>query len=499
MIHHRPNRVKRMRNFRIELLEQRIALSGMNLLAINNGDISPKMIEHPRQETLESVHRNIRPTEGLTHHNGASGHAPVNRPANDLAHHSGRSNQRSVHAEHIPHMPPAAVAQTSGNETGRQNSKWVASLSPAWPALEGQRLLSGTPLNSEFPNNGLLFETPTFVATSLIDAKPQPLYAPTGIPTGDPNFLLDPVFSFISQTDPGLALNISDQFSTAAPTLSDPQFPNINPKTGNTTSASVEKNRTTDESSQVGSSTSAQRLRTPTTADVRQEIARSLHHPNTAAVRTCPALKTLQDTTRTQVTPNERVVPELTKHSIQQQLNDLEDMLQTLAMSREVKTPSSNTQTEVANNGSDKPQEAKHNRHPVSLSAPMTILISVNHARDNFTTSTQTDAELAHDSAQWGIPLARHRTITSTILRGVYFEGTRWSRASVDGTSVKHNPSEIREKRDNKQEPAIDTKQQPMSLAPPGTLGLAIACCVLLRSFIRRKHPRQQTATLPPR
>lgn len=161
--------------------------------------------------------------------------------------------------------------------------------------------------------------------------------------------------------------------------------------------------------------------------------------------------------------------------------------------------PSSNTQTEVANNGIDKPQEAKHNRYPVSLSKPMTMLISVDHAEANFTTATKTDTEFAQNSAQWGIPLAQHRTVTCTILRGVYFKGTIWSRASVDGSSVKCKPPEILAKGNDKQEPAIDTKQQPMSVAPPGALGLAIASCVLVFSYIRRKHPTQQTATLPPR
>ena len=480
MIHHRPRRVQRNRIFRIEILEQRLAMSGMNLMATNNSSIPPDMAEQSHQHSRESAYLGNRFPERFTHHNGTNDPAPVNHPDNQPKHPSGRSDQPSTHSHHFSHARPTR-SQTWRTETGIQHGELASSLSITWPALEGQSLLNETLLYRDFPENGLLVEASAFNVNSISDANPQPLKTPTGISIGEPKSLRDPVFSIASLTNSVLTQNASEQFPTSVP-----QSLNTSPTVANTAKTISAEIETTDGSSLIGLTTSDQLHRTSTTADTQTDL-----------VRTRPAISTLQEASQNQLVPNDHMTPELPTESIQQQLDNLDGLLHTLAISREAPEPSSSVPGQAVSDGSVKTKSEKHNDNPTSIAKPTAILVSLVHSEHDHPTNTETSTAFAQSSAQWGIPLARHRAIASTILSGTDFQATNGHRTSTDSISVDSNPSGTRTTSDDKQAPNADTKQQSMSLTPPGTLGLAIACFVLTFPYIRRQHQRHQAVTSP--
>ena len=246
MIQPQPNHRQRKRLFRVELLEQRIALSGVGVTAkIHGGPAIPRMSGHPHEEIREPAHQN-----SSGQHTETSNQPTAHNPDNHPPRRNTQAPPPSTHAPRLTHDPHTHTQpQIPAFEgSGRINEPIFGLPNPS-SALNGLALTVLT--NSASPTNAPVPNEPAFTGASIPNAYGRSLKSST-----DPT---DPLGnSFIGVTAPNETssyANTNDNSASNAPTAPNSRSANANPITKTTANTGVDPNSSVSNSPQDSTST----------------------------------------------------------------------------------------------------------------------------------------------------------------------------------------------------------------------------------------------------
>jgi hypothetical protein len=324
------------------------------------------------------------------------------------------------------------------------------------------------------PIHDPVLNDPAFTGASIPNTYGRSLNSSTD-PT-DP--LGNSVIGVTAPNEPSSHANTNDNFTSNAPTAPNSRFANANPITRTTANTGFDPNSSVSSYPQDSTSTTDSLGDNTAMAEKRLAIKKYREHFNETSMDALFSSAGFQYGTQNQENPNSSGAQASSTDSIHQQLKDLDELLETLAVSRGTKYSINSTHGKVVNEGSEGHKNTQHDHDPTFTPYPMTLLTPANHSKPAFTGIGNTKTEQAQNSAQWGIPLGRHRTITSTILLEVNPRRIIWNGDPEESDSELHQ--------------STDTKQQFMNFTPTAPRGFAMLCCMMVIPYVRRKYQQQR-------
>ena len=473
MIQHRSQQQQCKRTCRFELLEQRMTLSGMGLIATNtDGAPTSDLNGHSHQQARESAQQSgyfpeLSPEHKRTNNHQASHHSELHPPRRDT-----HTDPHPTHHQHLTH-PRHPQSHHSAFERSGQNGNLTAAA--ASPAIS-QELTEQSPA-PVFNANEALFNPPSATLESLavvIAQRPNTLSSLT--PSSSPNFRSDSLVLTGSTDESALFDNTNDDFPASPENALNPEASNTNSTTNNTLPNSDPRNASASNLSQVRVSTAARTSHSE--LPTAPQLASPPTHTTEKAADSLFASDFVQHELQIQLRGPQHEGAQLPTDSIHLQLNSLEDLLQILAISRATGHPAANANAATGDRVKGVEQDASHTNQRASRLNPMILLMptALSHS-ESAATAKLHPTQMQHTS-QWGIPLGRHRAITSTpvheatsqepILTGPPGMSDGWQSTSP-----------------------VDPNSESLTITPTAPRGFAILCGVMIIPLIRRRYQQR--------
>lgn len=169
---------------------------------------------------------------------------------------------------------------------------------------------------------------------------------------------------------------------------------------------------------------------------------------------------------------------QLPADSIHLQLNSLEDLLQILAISRATGPPAANANAATGDKVKGLEQDASHTNQRASRSNPMILLMPTARSHSESAATAKLHPTQMQHTSQWGIPLGRHRAITSTPVH-----------EATSHEPILTGPSGMS---DGWQSPSpVDPNSESLNITPTAPRGFAVLCGVMIIPLIRRRYQQR--------
>ena len=371
--------------------------------------------------------------------------------------------------------------------SGQNDSLTVAAASPAI----SQELTEQSPA-PVFNANEPLFNPPSATLESLAVVITQRPNTPSSLtPSSSPNSRSDSLVLTGSTDESSLFDNTNDDFPASQANARNPKASSTNSTTKNTLSNSDPRNVSASNLSQAR--VSAAERTSHSELPTAQQLASPPTHTAEEAADSLFASDFVQHELQIQVRGPHHERAQLPTNSIHLQLTSLEDLLQTLAISRATGHPAGNADAATGDKIRGVEQDASPTNQRASRLNPMILLMPTDpsHSESAATAKlhptqlhptqlhpTQLHPTQLQHTSQWGIPLGRHRAITSTLVH----EATSHEPILTGPPGMRDELASL----------PVDPNSKPMNFTPTAPRGFAILCCVMVIPLIRRKYQQRR-------
>ena len=473
MIQHRNKHQQSKRTCRVELLEQRMTLSGMGLIGANGlGSHTPELNGHSHQQARESAqpseHSSELSPEHKRTHNDQTSHPSEIHPPQRGPH----TDPHPTHHQYLSHTRHPHPHHSAFERRGQNASLTVAAASPAI----SQELTEQSPA-PVFNANEPLFNPPSATLESLAVVITQRPNTPSSLtPSSSPNSRSDSLVLTGSTDESTLFDNTNDDFPASPANALNPEASSTNSTTKNTLSNSDPRNVSASNLSQAR--VSAAERTSHSELPTAQQLASPPTHTAEEAADSLFASDFVQHELQIQVRVPHHKRAQLPTNSIHLQLTSLEDLLQPLAISRATGHPAGNADAATGDKVRGVEQDASHTNQRASRLNPMILLMPTDPSHSESAATAKLHPTQLQHTSQWGIPLGRHRAITSTLVH----EATSHEPILTGPPGMRDELASL----------PVDPTSKPMNFTPTAPRGFAILCCVMVIPLIRRKYQQRR-------